>query len=153
MEKEVKVMEPREKELESREKGLEPLSFLSTAYLEVLEASCMLFHELEKELVAKGKSVQQRVKQRNNRILQHLRALRGLTEEEPFANEHQAFQTDWSRYDAFRMDAAYFARLALLITDRTFGDEVFMNQIEQFVCTKANKGVVPDELVEKMRIR
>lgn len=128
------------------------LTYIAICYMEMLEGSAMILRLLEAGAEAAGSHLHQRAKQRNNRILQHLKALRILTQDEPFENEHQAFATDWYKYDDFRADAAYLARMALLLTDRTYKDEVFANQIEEFIKTKADKGIIPDELADKMRI-
>lgn len=129
------------------------LTYLAIAYMEMLEGSSMILRVLEKGAEAAGSRLHQRAKQRNNRILQHLKALRILTQDEPFENEHQAFATDWFKYDDFRKDAAYFARICMYLTDRTYKDEVFANQVEEFIKTKAEKGNIPDEITEQLRIR
>lgn len=129
------------------------LTYLAICYMEMLEGSSMILRLLEEGAEAAGSRLHQRAKQRNNRIRYHLKALRILTVDEPFENEHQAFATDWFKYDDFRKDAAYFARIALLLTDRTYKDETFAKQVEEFIKTKAGKGIFPDELAEQMRIR
>lgn len=129
------------------------LTYLAIAYMEMLEGSSMILQVLEKGAEAAGSRLHQRVKQRNTRILQHLKALRQLTSDDTFENEHQAFATDWYKYDDFRRDAAYFARIVMYLTDRTYKDEVFANQVEEFIKTKAEKGNIPDEITEQLRIR
>lgn len=130
------------------------LNYLATIYLEVLEASAMILQQLDREIRDKGgRGLQHRAKQRNTRILNHMTALRILTSEDTFENEHQAFSKNWLQYDDFRKDAAYFARIALLIGDRTFNDNVFMDQFEQFIKNKAEKGMIPDEIVNRLVIR
>lgn len=128
------------------------LTYLAICYMEMLEGSAMILSLLEEGAEAAGSRLHQRAKQRNNRILQHLKALKILTLDEPFENEHQAFASDWYKYDDFRKDAAYFARMALLLTDRTYHDQPFADQVEEFVRSKADKGILPDELADSMRI-
>ena len=128
------------------------LSHLVGAYLETLEASTMLLQIVEREFAQVGAGLHQRAKQRNKQIQQHITALRHLTVDNVFENEHQAFNKDWYRYDDFRKDAAYFARLVLYLTDRTYGDEVFAAQIEEFIKTKAEKGIIPDTITDKIQI-
>lgn len=129
------------------------LTYLTATYMEVLEASAMLLQVMEQEFTKAGGGLRQRAKQRNNRILFHLKALRQLTSDDTFNHEHQAFESDWYKYDDFRRDAAYFARLACLIMDRTWDDNVFMNQIEEFIRTKAEKGIIPDNVTDQFQIK
>ena len=129
------------------------LTYVAICYMEVLEGTSMILQVLEKGAEAAGSRLHQRAKQRNNRILFHLKALRQLTSDDPFKNEHQAFATDWYKYDDFRRDAAYFARLCLLLTDRTYKDEEFAKEVEEFIRAKAAKGILPDELADYMRIK
>lgn len=145
-------------DLEARENKMDKivedrLTYLAIAYMEMLEGSSMILRVLEQGAEAAGSRLHQRVKQRNTRILQHLKALRQLTSDDTFENEHQAFATDWYKYDDFRRDAAYFARIVMYLTDRTYKDEVFANQVEEFIKTKAEKGNIPDEITEQLRIR
>lgn len=128
------------------------LTYLSATYMELLEASTMLLQVMENEFRKVGACLQQRAKQRNNQIQQHLKALRFLTAEDTFNNEHQAFESNWLKYDDFRKDAAYFARLACLVMDRTYGDNAFMSQIEQFVRTKAEHGIIPEKTINQFKI-
>ena len=129
------------------------LTYLSATYMEVLEGSSMILQVMEREFNKVGAGLHQRVKQRNNRILFHLKALRQLTSDDTYNHEHQAFESDWYKYDDFRKDAAYFARIACLIMDRTYDDNQFMNQIEEFIRTKAEKGIIPDSTTDQFRIR
>ncbi len=131
----------------------ERLTYIAITYMEVLEASTMILQLLERGATEAGSRLHQRAKQRNNRILFHLKALRQLTSDDPFENEHQAFASDWLKYDFFREDAAYFARIAMLLTDRTYKDDPFRTMIEDFIKTKAGKGIIPDEIVNRLVIR
>lgn len=128
------------------------LIYLAIAYMEMLEGSTMLLRLLETEASEAVMHLKREQKQRMNRVLTHLKALKQLTIEDTFANEHQAFASDWYKYDDFRKDAAYFARVVMWLTDRTNHDEIFAEQVEEFIKTKAGKGIFPDELIEKMRI-
>lgn len=136
-----------EKQVENR------LTALAVAYMEMLEGSTMLLRLLEEGAKAAKSGLKREQKQRLGRILNHLAALRQLTADDPFLSEHQAFAADWYKYDDFRKDAAYFARLVLWLSDRTFQDEPFAAQVETFIKTKAEKGVFPAELVESLRIK
>lgn len=129
------------------------LTSIAIAYMEMLEGSTMILQVLERMAEAAGQSLKREQKLRMTRIQSHLKALRLLTSDDAFANEHQAFSSDWLKYDDFRKDAAYFARLVLYLTDRTYRDETFALQVEEFIKTKAAKGILPDELTEKIRIK
>ncbi|MBE6244235.1 MAG: hypothetical protein E7108_01770 [Bacteroidales bacterium] len=129
------------------------LTYIAIAYMEMLEGTSMILQVLEKGAKAAGKTLHQRAKQRNNRILFHLKALRQLTSDDPFENEHQVFSSNWLKYDDFRSDAAYFARLSLFLTDRTYKDDKFRILVEDFIKTKAPKGIIPDNLVNSLTIR
>ena len=129
------------------------LTYLAIAYMEMLEGSTMLLKLLETEASEAVMHLKREQKQRMNRVLTHLKALKQLTMEDTFANEHQAFASDWYKYDDFRKDAAYFARVVMWLTDRTNHDEIFAEQVEEFIKMKAGKGIFPDELIENLRIR
>lgn len=129
------------------------LTYLAIAYMESLEASSMILQIFEKEAIAAGARLHQKAKQRNNRILSHLKALKQLTSDDPFENEHQAFATDWTKYEDFRQDASYFARIIMTLYDRTYHDQDFARQVEEYISTKAEKGVISDETIEKLKIK
>lgn len=129
------------------------LNELSAIYIEVIETSAMILYELERQFIERGCSLRQHAKQRNNRILSHIKALKQLTSDDMFMNEHQVFAVNWKCWDDMRRDAAYFARLILLIHDRTAFDNDFMFKVEAFVQNRKEQGLIPQELINKFIIR
>ena len=129
------------------------LSYLVGAYMESLEASSMILQLVEKEFEKVGARLQQRAKQRNKQIQMHLQALRNLTADDMFENEHQAFANGWDNYDNFRRDAAYLARLVLLITDRTYLANNELAIIENFIRTRPQRGLIEYEIINKLIIK
>lgn len=128
------------------------LSYLVGAYMESLEASSMILQLVESEFAKVGAGLQQRAKQRNKQIQMHLQALRNLTADDMFANEHQAFASSWNNYDNFRRDAAYLARLVLLITDRTYLANNELAIIENFIRMRPQRGLISNDVVNKLII-
>ena len=129
------------------------LSQMTAVYLEVLETSSMILQELEKMFISKGCSLKQRAKQRNNRILFHLTALKQLTGDDMFTTEHQVFASNWENWDDMRRDSAYIARIVLLLHDRTWGDGSLMGLTEDFLWHQKEQGIIPEDLIKRFTIR
>lgn len=126
---------------------------MSICYMEALEATTMILQVIRQLMEAIKGDIHFDIKNRHNKIEALLKKLWTLTCDEPFLREHNmAFKDDWFKYDKFRDDAAYIARLILYIADRTYQNGDLQDKIEQMIKENPGKGIFPDDLIERIKI-
>ena len=146
-------------DLEAREKKEvtrtieEMCTSMSISYMEMLEGTTMILQVIRQLMQAIKGDIHFDIKHRHNKIEALLKKLWALTADEPFMREHNmAFKDDWFKYDKFREDAAYLARVVLLLADRTYQDDNLQDEIEKYIKEKPAKGIYPDDLIDKIKI-
>lgn len=89
-------------------------------------------------------------KQRFNRIIEHLDAIRRLNEEmiEPFWQSLPS-----GTYDLMRRDANDITRIILLVIDRVGYDSNKFAQLENWIAAMPSSGFVSDDIVNLFRLR
>lgn len=126
---------------------------MSISYMEMLEGTTMILQVIRQLMASIKGDIHFDIKNRHNKIDALLKKLWTLTSDEPFLREHNmAFKDDWFKYDKFRDDAAYLARLVLLLADRTYQDADLQEEIEKFIKEKPKKNIYPDELIDRIKI-
>ena len=127
---------------------------MSISYMEMLEGTTMILQVIQQLMQSIKGDIKFDIKHRHNKIEALLKKLWTLTSDEPFYREHNmAFKDDWFKYDKFRDDAAYLARIVLLIADRTYQSSEIQEKIEDFIRTIPQKGIYPDELIDRIKIK
>ena len=125
------------------------------AYYVLAEASDMMLRYVEFLLGLKKRGLRHQVKQRHNRVMDKIEALK---------NEYYNYQEcydrsfggDYSKQDDVRKSAAYIARILLLVSDRCYtnkegGEKERM--IEEYVYHMPEKGFVTTRMLENFTIR
>lgn len=128
------------------------INVFANAYFAMQEAHSMMLKELERLLEVRGRAFRQSEKQKHNRILTHIRALKiligDLYDEAP-----GVFDGNAEKYDMYRSDASDVARLVSYLYDRTEGSEAKSQMIEEFVRQMPEKTRGVDKIIENMKIR
>jgi len=128
------------------------INVFANAYFALQEANSMMLRELEKMLAVRGLAFQQSEKQKHNRILTHIKALKSLVgdlyEEAP-----SVFDGNAEKYDLYRSDASDVARMCAYLYDRTEGEVVKSQMIEEFISSMPERTRGIDKIIENMKIR
>lgn len=128
------------------------VNVFANTYFAMMEATGMVLTEMERLLALRGQGMRGSEKQKHKIAQQHIRALKNIIKD--MYDEHpDVFAGDWNKWDYWRSDAADVARLCLYLYDRTQGELVKSQQIEEFISSMPERNKCISKLISNIRIR
>lgn len=136
--------------IEDLKKKPQPEDIMINTIFVMADAIDILLRDAEKRLFAHNVGLKRDFKYMKNNLMRCIRDTRNALEK---YNSMSDNYLTWQDRDCQRTDSNYLCRIILLIADRTAMSDEVEKQIEQYLFSLQQKGMISDDIINSFRLR